>query len=86
MDPAEVLITTWGPAGAIIVALGGSVFWLARMLFAVQRARVEDAQKYVTAILDIAEKWNGTLGELTRVTDRLAQSVERRSLGRPYRE
>lgn len=85
MDPAEVLITTWGPAGAIIVALAGAVFWLTRALHVAQKSRVEDAQKYVGTLLEITDKWNETLGELTRVVDRLAQSVERRG-GGAYRE
>jgi hypothetical protein len=76
MDEVTQTLLQAGPLGAVLVAAGVYIFWLHRQLKAVQDSRVTDAQKVVTTLLALNDKWQSTIGDLSTAVDRLNTTIE----------
>lgn len=71
-----------GILGAIVLALGGAIIWQARELSRAKDARTEDAKKVIHTLLDLQEKWNTQVRDLSAAIDRLGAHIEGRDSGR----
>lgn len=77
MEPAAIdSLLSAGPLGAIIVALGVAYWRQARTLKDTQDARVTDAQKVASTLLEQNQKWNDTIGGLTAAVRELKTAYE----------
>jgi hypothetical protein len=86
MDPVtESLISTWGPAGAIIIAEAAAIIWLAKSLIAAHKSRVQDAQVAAGALIELMKQSNAASSELTHAVERLTEVVERADRQPPHR-
>ena len=75
MDPSVVDALTGiagsGVIGAILVIVLVAYSKKDRAYQAVQEARVQDARKVISTVLEMQEKWQATLVALERAVDRL---------------
>ena len=71
---AETLIAA-GPLGAIILALGVAYYKQGVALKLAQEARVDDAKKVTSTLLELNDKWNGSVNALTTAVDRLTDRL-----------
>ena len=69
-NAAETLIAA-GPLGAIIAALGVAYWRQGMALKDAQEARVADAKLVTRTLLELNDKWNATVNNLTAAVDRL---------------
>lgn len=76
MEGADTLISIWGPAGVIILALAGAIVWLWRAYATSQDARVADAQKVVTVLLDLQAKQNQLTADHTLAVEAQQTTLE----------
>lgn len=67
-----------GPLGISLAALGVAFWRQSGELKEVQAARVEDAKKTVTTLLELVDKQHGALERLTSALTELKTIVERR--------
>lgn len=89
MDPVTETLISAGPLGAIVTVLGVA-YWrqgkaLSEALKATQEARVDDAKKVTTTLLELNEKNLVAIGSLTSAVNELRAAVASRTSG-PYRE
>lgn len=73
MEEAARQIASSGILGAILVVLSWAYYKQGQALEAVHSARVADAQKVAQTLLDLAERWNAALNDLTNAVDRLGE-------------
>lgn len=62
--------------GPVLIGLAIAYVRLQRQLHGVQEARVADAQKVTTTLLDISKRQNEVTTELTRVLDHNTKAIE----------
>lgn len=74
MDEAVNAIATSGSPvlGAIVIVLGWAYWKQSQALAAVQDARVQDAQRVATTLLEMQDKWQTSLNDLTQAVERLS--------------
>jgi hypothetical protein len=77
MDEAVSAIATSGSPvlGAILVVLGYAYWRQAQALAAVQEARVQDAQRVASTLLEMQDKWQASLNDLTQAVERLSAAL-----------
>lgn len=80
MDEAVSAIATSGSPvlGAILVVLGYAYWKQAQALASVQEARVQDAQKVASTLLEMQDKWQTSLNDLTQAVERLSAAPSKR--------
>lgn len=78
METAELIGTllSAGPLGAVIVAMGIALWRQTGELRVSQEARVQDAQKVADMLLNLNDKWNASITELTTVIKELKAVVQ----------
>lgn len=81
MDEIVSALIANGPLGAALAAVGFAYWRQAGELRDVQAARVEDAKKTVTTLLDLVDKQHEASGEVVRAVGELKAAIERRRLG-----
>jgi len=79
MEAATGTLISAGPLGAIIVILFIAYWRQSKALAEAQQARVADAQKVTTDLLELNEKWLVTLNSLTAAVHELRIAVSARS-------
>lgn len=71
-DATNILLNSGSPVlGAILVVLGYAYWKQSQALAAVQEARVQDAQRVASTLLEMQDKWQSALSELTQAVERL---------------
>jgi putative AlgH/UPF0301 family transcriptional regulator len=77
MDEAVNVIAQSGSPvlGAIVIVLGYAYWKQAQALSAVQEARVADAQKVATTLLEMQDRWQTSLNDLTQAVERLSAAL-----------
>lgn len=66
-----------GILGPVLLAVGWYTLRLQAQLRESQEKRVEDAQKVVSQLLELNDRWNASIGHATASTDELRDSLER---------
>lgn len=77
MDEAVNVIAQSGSPvlGAIVIVLGWAYWKQSQALSAVQDARVADAQKVATTLLEMQDRWQTSLNDLTQAVERLSAAL-----------
>jgi len=77
MDEAVNVIAQSGSPvlGAIVIVLGWAYWKQSQALSAVQDARVADAQKVASTLLEMQDKWQASLADLTQAVERLSAAL-----------
>ncbi len=77
MDEAVNAIATSGSPvlGAIVIVLGWAYWKQSQALASVQDARVADAQKVATTLLEMQDRWQTSLNDLTQAVERLSAAL-----------
>jgi len=77
MDEAVNVIAQSGSPvlGAIVIVLGWAYWKQSQALASVQDARVADAQKVATTLLEMQDRWQTSLNDLTQAVERLSAAL-----------
>lgn len=78
MEAVVSALLAHGPLGIALVALGYAFWKQGDQLKEVQAARVEDAKKTVTTLLELVEKQHGAIRTLAEAVQELRGAFERR--------
>lgn len=71
LESAGSAIASHGILGLIVVVLGWAYWQLGLKYDAAMAARTADAQKVVTTLLEMQDKWQQSINELTASVERL---------------
>jgi|688.fasta_scaffold66028_10 hypothetical protein len=75
-DVTSVLLNSGSPVlGAVVLVLGYAYWKQAQALATVQEARVQDAQRVATTLLEMQDKWQVSLNDLTQAVERLSAAL-----------
>lgn len=75
-DVTSVLLNSGSPVlGAVVLVLGYAYWKQAQALATVQEARVQDAQRVATTLLEMQDKWQASLNDLTQAVERLSAAL-----------
>lgn len=78
MEDALSTIGSHGVLGAIVVVLLFALWRLHNQNQSIQAARVDDAKKVATTLLDVNDKWHTQIQSLTEVVKQLRDQLNRR--------
>lgn len=78
MEQVVTALLAHGPLGIALVALGFAFWKQSEQLKEVQAARVEDAKKTITTLLELVDKQHGVIRALTEAVQELKGAIERR--------
>lgn len=73
LESVGTSLASHGVLGLIVVVLGWAYWRLAEKYDAVHAARTADAQKVVTTLLEMQDKWQASINQLTNAVERLEE-------------